>query len=113
MALNPVGFLHATIKQFEAEQSQKDWLAESTQIQGPLTFGPFGNNLTQTYAFDKGAWDISLIDKMNSDIVVIFLSKMAQLYRKTNTPTLTLPIHRGIKDMLIKDKFPHHISKEW
>lgn len=113
MALNPVGFLYEKIKQHEAEQSQKDWLEEKTQLEGPMTFGPFGNNLSQSYAFDKGVWDISFIDKMNSDIVIIFLSKMAQLYRKTNKPTLTLPIHRKIKDMLIKDKFPHHVSKAW
>lgn len=111
--LNPIGYLYETIKQYEAEQATKDHIENIPTTTGSLTYGPFGNNLGSNYAFDKGSWNINFIDKMNSDIVVIFLSKMCQMYRKTSKPTLTLPITRKVKDLLIKDKFPHHVSKDW
>lgn len=111
--MDPVGYLQKKLDQHEASKHGLDHVADWTEGQKPLTFGPFGNNLSSDYAFDKGAWSINFIDKMSPDIVIIFLSKLSQLYRKTDVPTLSLPIRRNVKDMLVKDNFPHHISKEW
>ena len=111
--LNPVNFLHEKIKQHEAKQKLSDYVSGATELNTALTYGPFGNNLSQDYAFGQGSWNVNFLDKLNPDIVIIFLSKMCLMYRQANKVTMTLPIRREVKDILLKDNFPHHISKAW
>lgn len=75
---------------------------------GALTFGPTENNLTSNYSAGKGSWDLVFIDKINCDILLIYQSKLSQLYRKTKTAVVTPPLPRAIKDKLIRDYFPVH-----
>jgi len=104
MATTPIDAAIDAVKESELEAATKEVFTTSHNQQ--LTYGPVDNNLSGDYRAGNGIWDINFCNKISSDVVLIHLSKMSQLYRKVGSPTLTGPIPRDIKDILLKDKFP-------
>lgn len=103
---DPIQEALEAVKKAELEAATREIFDNPQNPQ--LTFGPEDNNLSGDYRAGNGVWDINFCDKMSSDTILIFLSKMSQLYRKVGSPTLTAPISRDVKDLLIKDAFPVH-----
>lgn len=91
----------------ESEVIQKA-LLEGGLTSEQLTFGPDVNNLSGSYTQPKAAWDFKYVDKLSPDILLIFLSKMAQAYRKTRHPNITAPLTRAAKDTILLDRYPVH-----
>ncbi len=73
-----------------------------------LTHGPEENNLGGKYMQGDGAWDIKFIDKLSPDVLLLFSSRMAQMYQHTNQHNLTQPMTRQAKDILLKERYPVH-----
>jgi len=79
-----------------------------------LTYGPQGNNLSWTYNQGAGAWDFFVLDKINSDILLIYMSRTAQMYAALGTGNIEGPLKRNFKDDLLRDKYPvFTVSKNW
>lgn len=90
------------------ERSASDELGGS---QEQLTHGPLANNLQGSYAANGSRWDMFFCDKMSADIVMLYLSRMAQIYLQTGDMNLTGPIPKKIKDLLVRDYYFVHTSK--
>jgi len=79
-----------------------------------LTYGPGGNNLSWNYSHGAGSWDFFALDKVNSDILLIYMSRMAQMYQVLKTANPGKALTRGFKRDLLIDKYPvFTVSKDW
>ena len=109
--VNPIATLLSDIKAAEqvALAAAYSEFADSFE---QLTFGPGENSLSGPYTAGKGAWDLHFVDKINSDVLLMMQSRLAQFYRKTGQPNQTGPITRRVKDLLLKDFFPVHTIKD-
>ncbi len=73
-----------------------------------LTYGPSDNEVTASLPINKGAgvWDIHGCIQLSSDIVLMYLSKYAQMYKRCTVGNRSRELPRSIKDKLILDNYP-------
>jgi len=105
---NPISTLLTEIKAAEQEALTKAFNDFANSYE-QLTFGPDENSLAGSYTAGKGAWDLHFVDKLNSDVLLMMQSRLAQFCRRTNQPNQSGPIKRRVKDLLLKDYFPVHV----
>ena len=99
--------LLAAAKANEAKSTQPGVESGALTIE-QLTFGPDENNLGGKYVHGPGAWDLKFVDKISPDIMLLFASRMAQVYKRVNHTNVTPPIDRKVKDILLKERYPVH-----
>ena len=99
--------LIAKSKEAESKSVQSGVLDGTLTIE-QLTYGPEANNLGGKYVHGKGAWDIKFVDKLSPDIILLFASRMAQMYLQTDSPNSTRATTRRVKDVLVKEHYPVH-----
>lgn len=61
------------------------------------------NEVSVTLESGAGAWDITLLDRSSSDVMLVHQSKMAAFHLITESGVRLDTIERSIKDLLVKD----------
>lgn len=93
------------------ETTNKTGVVDSFQDKSDqLTYGPTINGLDGSYEAGAGAWSVHYLQKLSPDLLLIHLSKLAQVYRKTDSTNVSAPISRKFKDLLLKDRYPSNLS---
>jgi hypothetical protein len=104
---DPIKNLLAEVKTVEQERLAKAMDGVDTHP-GRLTHGPEVNNLAGPYSQGTGVWSLFLIERLSSDVVHLHLSHMALMYRKVRESNQTNPTPRGVKDILLRDRYFVH-----
>ena len=89
-------------------------LPPTTPESEQLTYGPEGNNISWNYLQGNGSFDFFALDKINADILLIYLARSSQMFRKLGAPYVTPGITRRFKEDLLDDKYPvFNVSEDW
>jgi hypothetical protein len=96
-------------KKFDAEVGSSKGLTTIFGIDNErLTYGPTDNEVGIGVPINKGdgVWDITGCLQLSSDILLIYLSKYAQLYKQCRMGNRSRELPRSVKDKLIIDSYP-------
>ena len=96
-------------KTFDAELGSAKGLTSIFGINNTrLTYGPSDNEITTSVPINKGdgVWDIHGCLQLSSDIVLMYLSKYAQLYKRCRMGNRARELPRSLKDKLVLDHYP-------
>ncbi len=106
----PTSILTAIASATEQEKKDAPGLSFQNELTPTLTYGPNANELFGEIPFNEGTaiYDVYLLQQISSDIILMYGSFYAQMYRKTRTVSRARHTPRSVKDQLLREYFPVH-----